>query len=397
MPLTLPTNTAPETSPAKLADYQPLKSLKLPGVEIKPTGLILVVGPNSSGKTQFLKDVHALLSGEQRKSVVCDQIIVDKPADLNILLNNLVERQYLKRFRDDNGNDFIMPTAPQLGYGPAKSGQTLVRQIENAFRTLQPGPFVTHNNQSAPFFNVLGQSLVTALFLDRRLNMVNESPNFDYEKTPPTNEVQSLFVNRRAKAELAEEVREVFGKGIWLDNSRPNILCLRINQRPDIPPAEDRLEPEEMKQYRTIESEGDGLRSYVGISVSLLLGLRPVCLIDEPELCLHPPQAYRIGLFIGRHGTDETNAIFASTHSSHVLRGVIEATGNVQILRLTKYANQFKGHLIGAEELRECMDRPIVRAETILDGIFADGVALVEANGDRAALSQPSGCSALVW
>ena len=214
--------------------------------------------------------------------------------------------------------------------------------------------------------------------------MANESPNFDYENTPPTNEVQSLSVNKMAKARLAQEIREVFGKGIWMDSSRPNILCLRINQRPEIPPAEERLEPEDMKQYRTIESEGDGLRSYVGICASLLLGLRPVCLIDEPELCLHPPQAYRMGLFIGRHGTIRTNAIFASTHSSHVLRGVIEATGNVQILRLTKYANQFKGHLIGAEELRQCMDRPAIRAETILDGIFADGVALVEADGDRA-------------
>lgn len=365
-------------------DYQPLKSLKLPGVEISPKGLILVVGPNSSGKTQLLKDIHALLSGEQRKAVVCEQIEVDKPADLNRFLEDLVELQYVERYRDANGHEHIRPTAPLLGFGPAKGGQTSFAQVQSAFTNLRPGPFTMHNNQSAPFFNTLGHSLVTALFLDRRLNMVNESPNFDYEKTPPTNEVQTLFMNKKAKAELAEEVRQVFGKGIWLDSSRPNILCLRINQQPEIPPAEERLEPEDMKKYRTIESEGDGLRSYVGIAVSLLLGLRPVCLIDEPELCLHPPQAYRMGLFIGRHGTTEKHAILASTHSSHVLRGVIEATGNVQVLRLTKYGSRFKGHLIGPAELRECMDRPIIRAETILDGIFADGVALVEADGDRA-------------
>ncbi|HEY8747794.1 MAG TPA: AAA family ATPase [Tepidisphaeraceae bacterium] len=370
--------------PPSKPDYRPLKSLKLPGVEINPEGLILVVGPNSSGKTQLLRDIHGLLSGDQRTAVVCEQIIVDKPANLDGFLADLEERQYVKRFRDANGNEYIQSTAPLLGYGPAKSGQTHFPQVQSAFNSLQAGPFTTHNNQSAPFFNALGHCLVTALFLDRRLNMVNESPNFDYEKMPPTNEIQALFVNKGAKAELADEVKQVFGKGIWMDSSRPNILCLRINQKPEIPPAEERLEPEDMKKYRTIESEGDGLRSYVGITVSLLLGLRPICLIDEPELCLHPPQAYRMGLFIGRHGTTQKHAIFASTHSSHVLRGVIEATANVQVLRLTKYAERFKAHLIGPDELRECMDRPIIRAETILDGIFADGVALVEADGDRA-------------
>lgn len=375
---------APQAASVKRADYQPLKSVKLPGVDISPKGLILVVGPNSSGKTQLLKDIHALLAGEQRKSIVCEQIIVDKPADLNAFLNDLEDRQYLKRFRDDHGNEYLRPTSPLLGFGPAKGGDTSFGQLQNAFTSLRAGPFTTHNNQSASFFSSLGHSLVTALFLDRRLNMVNQSANFDYEKDSPTNEVQSLYVNEKARRELTEEIIQVFGKGVWVDATRGNLLCLRVNQAPDVPPAEEREQPQRMREHRTIESEGDGLRSYVGIAVTLLLGLRPVCLIDEPELCLHPPQAYRMGLFIGRHGTTQKHAIFASTHSSHVLRGVIEATGNVQVLRLTKYSNRFKAHLIGPEELRECMDRPIIRAETILDGIFADGVALVEADGDRA-------------
>lgn len=182
------------------AAYQPLKRVNLPGVEVIPKGLILVVGPNSSGKTQFLKDIHALLSGEQRRSVVCEQIEVDKPNDLNQFLEDLIERRYLKRYRDENGNEYVQSTSPQLGYGPAKSGQTHFNQVQNAFTNLKPGPFTTHSNLSAPFFNTLGHSLVTALFLDRRLNMINQSNNFDYEKESPTNEVQSLYVSEKAQA-----------------------------------------------------------------------------------------------------------------------------------------------------------------------------------------------------
>lgn len=187
-----------------------------------------------------------------------------------------------------------------------------------------------------------------------------------------------------ARRQLTEEIQSVFGKSIWIDNTRGNILSLRVNQSTVMPLAEDRLEPQKMKTYRQIESEGDGMRSYVGICIAMLLARRPVCIIDEPELCLHPPQAYAMGRFIGQYGTSETHSTFASTHSSHVLRGLIEITQDVQILRLTRVGDQFQGHVIRRETILDCLRRPIVRAETILDGIFADGVNIVESDGDRA-------------
>lgn len=366
------------------ADFQPLRKLRLPGVEINPIGLIFVIGPNSSGKTQFLKDIHALLTGEQRKAVVCEQIQVAKPENYESFLAGLVGRGYIKKLLDASGNELIRSTSPMLGVGPAKTPQSYSNQVANSYNNFSSGEYAQSTSQSASFFNIFGQAFTTALFLDRRLNMMNESPSFDYENTSPTNELQSLFLDKRAKAGLCDEVKQVFGKAVWIDASRANVICMRVNQGPLLPPSDDRLEPEEMKKYRTIESEGDGLRSYVGIAASLLLGVRPVSLIDEPELCLHPPQAYRMGLFIGRNGTDSKNAVFASTHSSHVLRGVLEATGNLQILRLTKFGERFKARLIGPNELKSCMSRPMIRAEAILDGVFADGVVLVEADGDRA-------------
>ena len=61
----------------------------------------------------------------------------------------------------------------------------------------------------------------------------------------------------------------------------------------------DRHSVEKMSKYRTIEDEGDGMKSYVATSITILLGRRPVCVIDEPEMCLHPPQAYNLGQFVG--------------------------------------------------------------------------------------------------
>jgi predicted ATP-dependent endonuclease of OLD family len=138
-----------------------------------------------------------------------------------------------------------------------------------------------------------------------------------------------------------------------------------------------------MSKYRTIESEGDGLKSYVAICVALLLGQRPVCLIDEPEMCLHPPQAYTLGRFIGRHGSSVDVATFVATHSSQVLRGVVQSTKQVEIVRLTQSRGQFHARRVPAHELVAALEKPTLRGESILDGIFSEAVVVVEADGDR--------------
>jgi len=135
--------------------------------------------------------------------------------------------------------------------------------------------------------------------------------------------------------------------------------------------------------YRTIETEGDGLKSYVATCIALLLGRRPVCLVDEPEMCLHPPQAYNLGDFIGRFGTSTDGATFVATHSSQILRGVIQTSAKLQIIRLTKVATKFRAHLVSADTLKQALAKPTLRAESVLDGIFAQAVVVLEADGDR--------------
>jgi predicted ATP-dependent endonuclease of OLD family len=117
--------------------------------------------------------------------------------------------------------------------------------------------------------------------------------------------------------------------------------------------------------------------------VALLLGRCPILLIDEPELGLHPPQAYAIGRFIGKFGESKHHGIFVATHSSHVLRGVIEVAPQAQILRLSRWATHFVARFVDQDTVKSCLDAPTARAETVLDGLFSDGVVVVESEGDR--------------
>jgi energy-coupling factor transporter ATP-binding protein EcfA2 len=368
-----------------LSEFNPLVSLSIPGVgEIKPGGLVVIVGPNSSGKTQLLQDIHLRLVGQPRPFVVCQTVQLRKPPDFRDFLATLIEEGYVRERVEPNGEKVLQTRTAHFGTGQAVTDKIRYIDAEQAYTRAsldQPG---TQPHADLRFLAHFGRMLSTVLFLANRLTAANSSQHFDYENAHPNNDVQALYMNWAARDELTAEIRRVFRRGIWLDNTRGGQLCFRVSEMPDIPPAEDRLRPDKVTQYRMIESEGDGFRSYVATCMALLMSRRPICLLDEPELCLHPPQAYAIGQFIGRHATTNKSTTFAATHSSHVLRGVIEATDQLKIIRMTRTSGQFYGHLVDYGILKECIQKPIVRTETIFDGIFADAVTIVEADGDRA-------------
>lgn len=383
-------NSSSESGKSSESEPTPLKAIAIPNVgEIVPRGLILVVGPNSSGKTHLLKDIEARLVGEQRVLVVCDEIKTEIPDSFQPFLSRLISAGHVRTTTDNQGHEQIRQWSLHVGKGSSDWTLTPPR-LQNYHQQALANP---SGKEGIPFFKHIGATYVTSLFLDRRLRIVSQSSFVDYENNPPSNELQALYVNKQSRRKLREELVRVFRKAVWLDNTR-GVLCLRVNDSPEFPSDADRLEPEVMRRYRTIEDEGDGLKSYAGICISLLVERRPVCLIDEPEMCLHPPQAYSLGQFIGKHGTSPHRSTFVATHSSHVLRGIIEATEDLQILRLSRVGTQFVGSVIPYDALMQCIQRPSTRIETILDGVFSEAVTVVESEGDRVVYS--AACEKLV-
>lgn len=375
--------TSSQPQGKRLEEFNPLKGITLPGSKaIDTTGLILVVGPNSSGKTQLLKDVHASLLGQPRQLVVAKEVKVNKPSTLDALVEHLETEGYIQRTLNDKGVLMLkVRTVPLGGSAPKLQPETDLTMVKHWYSHFQEGQT---NQSSQSFYSLFGAMLSTALFLANRLTATDHTKHYDYENVPPNDDLQALYFDSNAMDELTAAVRDTFGRGIWVDSTRGNILCFRVTDTPDLPSAEDRLRPDRVTQYRVIDEEGDGLRSFVAICMSLALSRRPVCLIDEPETCLHPPQAYAIGRIIGRQATTHPSTTLVATHSSHVLRGVIQQTRDVQIVRLTRVAGHFRAHFVSSNLLRKATEKPLVRTETIFDGLFADGVVLVESDGDRA-------------
>ena len=370
-----------QTNMQRLSDFKPLSRVVLPELgDLRCRGLVVFVGPNSSGKSQLLQDIYRRLAGELRSLVVAETIEIEKPP-YAALVDCLEREGYVETVEDDGGRKHIRPRTLYIG-----SGQP-VPQISSSqadtWYSSYPADAVQNGKRPNDFLNYFGRMLVTGLFLERRLTSLQAAGVIDFLTQPPQHDLHALYMDDNAQESLWAEMLTSFGRAVWPDTSRGNQMSLKVSDEGMRPSIGDRLSHQKMAGYRSVETEGDGLKSYLATCISLLLGRRPVCLIDEPELCLHPPQAYNLGRFIGRYGASPDTATFVATHSSHLLRGILQTVQDVQIVRLTRPRQSFSAHLVAATELTEALKRPTLRAEAVLDGIFAQVVVVVEADGDR--------------
>src|SRR6266545_4409138 len=101
----------------RLSDFKPLRQVALPGLgDLACSGLVVLVGPNSSGKSQLLQDIYKRLAGERRQLVVAKEIQIEKPP-LDPFLRCLEDEGYFSTIEDEAGNKHYRPLTMYLGTG----------------------------------------------------------------------------------------------------------------------------------------------------------------------------------------------------------------------------------------------------------------------------------------
>lgn len=143
----------------QLSDFKPFQRVVLPGLgELDCSGLILVVGPNSSGKTQLLQDLYRRLAGEPRTLVVATSVELRKPDDLNAFLACLEREGYVTKFTDDSGNEQLRPLTTFVGSGEA-AGQIQANQPQQWWNSYSVGD-VGRTRRRIDFLGYFGRAIV---------------------------------------------------------------------------------------------------------------------------------------------------------------------------------------------------------------------------------------------
>lgn len=330
-------------------------------VRLDAEDILVVVGPNNSGKSQFLRDVYSYLINAQVGKVV-------KRAKRGVKgdVNGLLE-QFSQFFgeEDDKGMFRI-----------ASGGSTRGPTTRQAFLNLL--------NSESQNFGVYSGLFIQFLTTNARLNATNEVPQRDNLVALPTSPLHKLCSEYSLEKKISDVFFEMFGEYI-VTNKIGKVINLYLGN----PESRDLNAPgafeereKDIAELPKVSDQGDGFKSLAGILLHLFAEEVQISLVDEPEAFLHPPQSYKLGQLLSRESFDSKQIIIA-THSIDILQGIVSTNNaSVKVVRLERDGDVNNVSELNSSDIREVWNDPILRYSNALDGLFHRMTIVCEADGD---------------
>jgi AAA domain, putative AbiEii toxin, Type IV TA system len=326
-------------------------------VQVGGGDLIVLIGPNNAGKSLALREIVLHLSGPMEGDDV--RVVTDVEArrigdldDFDAWIREaatFVPRQASVESR-------VVSPAGELNFGYAKNVWS------------QIGPFAA----LTPFLACLVDA-------EARLQLTQSVESFDVVHGQAKNPLQRLVQDHTAEARLSAAVSRAFGQPITVTRAGGSTLHLHLGETQ----AEARLDNPaylaELAALPLVSQQGDGVRSFIGLSMVLEATPYPIVLVDEPEAFLHPPQAREMGRQLALSNGRQR---FVATHDSDVLLGLLDHAAAPIIIRLRRDGDKNIPAVLNQEQVSTLWSDPAFRYSNLLNGLFHRGVVICEAEGD---------------
>jgi len=333
-------------------------------IDVARTDIVVIVGANNVGKSVALKEIHekALLKSHATTVVRDVSVEVDgSPEDLDAWL----ERTCRKRNNPSEPNN------------PSYSRLRTTVSSRGAKRSWQ--------NASTHGLDQLGRLFIYRLTTDARLQAANPATNIQITREPLTHPIHYMQVDDSIEEKISKIFHQAFGEEIIVHRNAGNQVPLYCGTRPELGEDEDRVSPTYIRRLEslpTLQSQGDGMRAFVGVLLHAFIVEHSAVLIDEPEAFLHPPQARFLGRLLVEQAPKDRQ-LFVATHSGDVLRGLLDADSKrVRILRIQRNGNVNPIAELDNAGIRRLWNDPLLRYSNVLDGVFHSGVVVCESDSD---------------
>lgn len=328
-------------------------------LDVSKNSIVVFVGPNNVGKSQALKDIYSL-SGKGQNSVVVSGIKLTKSgASLVELLDSISTGK--------------------------KDGKYTYYDVLGQRMVLTD--FLTNSFPSSPYYESLRDLFIAELNTAARLSIC-APPSSITRDAPKTHPIHYAAFESEHRKWLSDNFKKAFNVEVT-----PNILnganiplCIGEPVRLSgvYASEQERLEAyaEVLRGYKQVQDQGDGIKSFTGVLLYLMLDYFRTYLIDEPESFLHPPQARIMGQIIGETLSCDQQA-FISTHSEDVVKGLIEACPErVTIVRITREGDSNSFSILDNEKLSTIWSDPLLKYSNIMSSLFHKTVVLCESDSD---------------
>ncbi|MEH2228868.1 MAG: AAA family ATPase [Nostoc sp.] len=346
----------------------------LPSEEVVTTPITVFVGPNNSGKSKILSEIHYYCTTGQQN--VTD-VILEK-VEFDSFTVEAAEEKIKKSTIQPHINEALLPDHIIVG----KKGMRNQVHRQNLLNALQnPNRQVNFFCQSYLSFNTLlldGKS---------RISLIGQQSAGDLQQ-PPHTSFQVLFRDDAKRYEVRRIIYDAFGTYFVIDPTSLGQLRLRLSSRPPHTDMEERGIHNEAVEFHSkalpVEQASDGVKAFTGIITEIIAGDPAIILIDEPEAFLYPPLAFKLGKEIAISSLGSQKRLFVSTHSSNFVMGCIQSGAPVNIVRLTYRSEVATARVLSNTDILRLMRNPLLRSIGVLGALFYEFVIVTESDADRA-------------
>lgn len=334
------------------------------GVTLAPpkNGMTLFIGPNNSGKSLLLRELSSFATNPEMRS--------SNPYWVHgARAENEGSGAEFLAWLEERGHRSWQPEPGAAVQYHSGTGTSLTAEVLS--RWWEHGAW-----------NELRALLMSAQWTDNRLQVESQDALWNFLE-PGHSAVQHLFEDRNAEKRFSNLMKQAFGKPVIVDRYGQSIT-LRVgdpNVTETVPPAP----PEVVAAFRslpTLDTQGDGFKSFAQLILSTMVRPAPIVIIDEPEAFLHPPHARLLGRLLA--SMPSPSQVFVATHSADFLAGVLDAETDreLALVRLDRSTDTPTAKILEPATVRALLRTPLLRYSNIISGLFHDKVVLCESEGD---------------
>jgi energy-coupling factor transporter ATP-binding protein EcfA2 len=331
-------------------------------MRLAPEDIVILVGPNNSGKSATLKEAQQLIRSQSDKGKVLLNIGIASQGSSESLVSWLSERSKVSY----KGNP--EPTYEGMG-----------------FQIYQSNAVGWWNHGTSNGYSDLAKVFIHNISTEDRLGSANPTQSIRLTQEPLTHPIHFLQKYDSQEAKFSEYFRQAFGTDLIVHRNAGSEVPLYVGEKPALENGQDRTSEEYLRKLESLDrlnEQGDGMRSFVGVLLNAFISNHSILFIDEPEAFLHPPQARLLGLMIARD-LPSNRQLFIATHSQDFLKGVLEASSEkLKIARIRRDGQINRVRILDSDMIRKIWSDSLLRHSNILDGLFHDRVIICESDSD---------------
>lgn len=390
--------------------------INIGGVSFETGAVNVFVGKNNSGKSTLLREVSALCFPQnhtQFKDTKWKAEIAISVSPLKRTMEEVFERpDLIPEVESANTNEVVSHLRPRVTKSIEHSSAVNGRRLSgiatsSCYESGEPfeltvddrggvGSDVGASNHVLEWIlDFLSTVHISTEFCEDRLSKSFGTRIEDIEAmaSGPADRIASLYLNEAMQEDMNLVLEKVFDVRIGFDDLRQADTRLRI--MPDRPIPHDVVGVVEKARWwgnnsPLLSEQGDGLKAFVSLLLTLIDPFSKVIFIDEPETFLHPPQRREMGKAVV-DAANRGKQVFVATHDADFIRGVLTEECDPCVMYLNVIDGEHTAERIDLATFADCRAGASGRAkagvqmlnERVINSLFYDQTILVENENDR--------------